>query len=266
MRSKTTRRNLIAIIGLSLAGGSLLGGGGLISYLLFDYFTNPRATASPDPAPPRPTVSLESTDQIIPPRIINRDDWGALQPDHNAANESGFYSLENVEGWRVYQGDLRDIYRTVVVHHSVLYEADDLSTVREIQSRHMTERGWADIGYHYLVGKDGTIYAGRDLAVRGTHVEHFNTGSVGVVLLGNFEEDFPTVIQLESTRRLINWLAASLELTHLAGHNDFNDTTKCPGTHLMPYQETLANSAGLQVGIEGYIPPPEQRITPSPTT
>ena len=46
--------------------------------------------------------------------------------------------------------------------------------------------GWADVGYHYLVDKDGTIYEGRNIAIRGAHTQGHNTGSAGVCLLGDF--------------------------------------------------------------------------------
>jgi hypothetical protein len=34
-----------------------------------------------------------------------------------------------------------------------------------------------------MIAKDGTIYEGRELNIRGAHVQGFNTGSVGIVLL-----------------------------------------------------------------------------------
>lgn len=259
MKKRTTRRDFLTFIALGVTGGSLIGGSGLFGYLVFDYLSQRRVTASPSTAPPRPTLGAQPA---VPP-IILREEWGALPPDHTAANETGRYSLENPEGWRVYEGDLRDIYRTVVIHHSVIYEGDDVTTMREIQTRHMTERGWADIGYHFAVGKTGVIFEGRELAVRGTHVARYNTGSAGVVFLGNFEEESPSLVQLEAGRRLVDWLTWRLDLTHLASHHAFNDITKCPGAHMVAHLEGLAQSAGLLVGTEGYEPPPEQLITPA---
>jgi N-acetylmuramoyl-L-alanine amidase len=136
--------------------------------------------------------------------------------------------------------------------------------VRFIQNLHMDERGWADLAYHYLVGKTGTIYEGRALNVRGTHTAGYNTGSVGVVFLGYLHLEQPTPEQLFEGRHLIDWLALRLELTHLAGHYEFNEETVCPGRFMIPHLAEFAAAAGLVLGTGGYAPPPEQLITPTP--
>ncbi|MGQ9851624.1 MAG: peptidoglycan recognition protein family protein [Aggregatilineaceae bacterium] len=247
--ARLTRRDLLGLAGMAAAGSGLACLGTVLGYLALDRLTNAsRSTPLPSPAP-RPLLLK----QIDRPGILTRQDWGAREPDHEAPNETGFFSADNPDGWRVYDEDLRTVYRTVVIHHSVLYESDDLSTMRAIQDQHMDLRGWADIAYHFGVGQSGQVFEGRSLAVRGTHVEGFNTGSVGVVFLGNFQVNYPTSLQLEAGRRLIDWLALRLELTHLAGHSDFNGTTDCPGQHLRELLPMLAQSAGLALGTGGYL-------------
>lgn len=203
------------------------------------------------------------------PRIVSRMEWGARTVNQDAENETGLYSATNPEGWLTYDSLLHDAYQTVVVHHSALYEEDDLTTVRAVQDLHMDDRGWADVGYHYMVGRNGTIFAGRDLAVRGTHTSRHNTGSVGVCLLGNLEVDEPTQPQLAAAQILINWLAVRLQLTHLAGHGDFNAETVCPGATIRPKLEAMATAAGLAYGTDGYSLPsnivPSEDNTPTPT-
>ena len=200
---------------------------------------------------------------IVRPPIVPRDEWGALPPDHTVRNEHGFYSMANPEGWRVYLPPIAEIYRTAVIHHSAFFSGNDISTLLEIQRQHREQRQWADIAYHFLVGKSGTIYEGRALNVRGTHVEGFNTGSVGICLLGDFRYEQPTQAQLDAALQLVRWLAAELQLTHLAGHSDFNPDTTCPGAHVIPYLRVLADGAGLTLGTGGYMPPPEQlTLTP----
>lgn len=249
---------------MGLLGGSFVCLGGVLGYL-----AQQQLERAPDAKAPPPTVSppgpARSTTlkRIDRPAITPRVAWQARAVDHQAANEAGFYSLANVEGWREYESDLRAVYRTLVVHHSVLYETDDAATMREIQNQHMDMRRWADIGYHFGVGRSGEVFEGRALAVRGTHVEGYNTGSVGVVFLGNFEEATPADAQIEAGRHLIDWLALRLDLTHLAGHRDFNDFTECPGAHMLPYLQMLASSAGLVLGTNGYQPPPEQLAPPT---
>lgn len=260
-----TRRDFLGVAGLGALAASVSCGTCLSSYLLLRRDTGspsnaPRMTNDLAALPNRPTTIKH----IDCPPIVTRAEWGARPPNHQAFNEPGFYSLDNPEGWREYTGDIRTIYRTVVVHHSAEYETDDLTTVRYIQNMHMDTRRWADLAYHFLVGKTGTIYEGRALNVRGTHTANFNTGSVGVVFLGYLHREAPTPEQLHEGRRLINWLAVRLELTHLAGHYQFNDDTVCPGTFMIPHLAGFAAAAGLILGIEGYEPPPEQLYTPTP--
>ncbi len=190
------------------------------------------------------------------PAVISRQQWGALAPDHSALYEHGLFSDDNPTGWRVYEAPLSEVYRTVVLHHSVIYEADDAATMLEVQRFQREERGWADVAYHYFVGKSGTIYEGRRLNVRGAHVGGYNTGSLGLCLLGDFSEDSaPTEPQLSSTRQMLAWLTQTLALTHIAGHRDFNPATVCPGDQLAALIDGLALDAGLTVGTGGYQAP-----------
>jgi len=247
---RLTRRKLLALLGLGAATTGISGAGG-VAYLLASSGRRAAPAGTPPPTPLRPAI----VKRIDRPPIVARAAWGARAPDHTAANETGFASPENSEGWLDYPGDLRVVYRTAVVHHSVLYESDDLATMREIQAEHMDTRQWADIGYHFGVGRSGTVFEGRPLGARGTHVAGFNTGSVGVVFFGNFQEEVPTPEQLGAGSRLIDWLALRLELTHLAGHGEFNDWSECPGANLIYYLDALAGSAGLARGTGGYQDP-----------
>ncbi|MBI5961254.1 MAG: N-acetylmuramoyl-L-alanine amidase [Chloroflexi bacterium] len=257
-----TRRDLLGLAGMTVTAAGLTCIGGIVGYFLVDELGQRSRSTASDPTPP-PARSAW-TKQIERPTIITRAEWSAREPNHAAENESGFYTLDNPEGWRDYEGDLRAIYRTVVVHHSVIYKTDDPTTMQEIQTEHLDLRKWADVGYHFGVGVSGQVFEGRSLGARGTHVEQFNSGSVGVVFFGNFEIQAPTQPQIDQGRRLIDWLALRLELTHLAGHGEFNDFTDCPGDNMLPYLDLFAISAGLVRGTGGYQPSPEQLITPTP--
>lgn len=193
--------------------------------------------------------------------MVTRAAWGGLPPNHLARNEFGFSSEGNPEGWYTYD-NLPSAYQTVIVHHSVVYNQDDPTTLLDIQNLHREDRAWADVAYHYFVGQDGRVYEGRSITARGTHVGGFNTGSVGVCLLGDFTQIQPTPAQLTTANALISWLANELALTHIAGHRDFNPfITVCPGDNLAAYIASFGQNAGLQVGTEGYIPPNEREAT-----
>lgn len=197
----------------------------------------------------------EADPSANPPAIVSRDEWGALPLDVAARNEPGLYhKSSNPAGRYLYAGDLRDNYQTLVLHHSALYQADGLATMLEVQRLHRDDRGWADIGYHYLVDRDGTIYEGRDVGLRGVHTQGHNTGSAGVCLLGDFRYQSPAQAQWDGLIALSRWLIAELALTHLAAHNQFNTGTLCPGAKVLKQLPALAKSLGVDYGIDGYLP------------
>jgi hypothetical protein len=213
---------------------------------------NPEIRIITDTAPPASTP--DTIARIPEPPIIPRSQWGARPPNHTAENENGFYSVDNPFGWFTYGDDVQRMYQTLIIHHSVIYDNDDVTTLKDAQDLHMDERLWADIGYHYLIGKNGGIYEGRDVRVRGVHVAGYNTGSMGVCLLGNFNVDQVSELQWQSLGWLCAWLVENFSFVRLAAHQDFNPQTECPGTNLLASMEQLANALGLARGIDAYSP------------
>lgn len=187
---------------------------------------------------------------------ISRTQWGALPPNHHAREENGFFHpRRNPGGWLIYDEPLEKVLNTLVIHHSAL-DASQFG-VHDIQRLHINQNGWADIGYHFVIDGEGVCYEARPLTVRGVHVRAANTGTVGLVLLGNFEETQPTPVQLTSLDQLVGYLVAQYAgLTHLAGHADFNDETVCPGRNMVALLRPLATRHHLQSGTGGYRQPP----------
>jgi hypothetical protein len=258
MKRHISRRQMLALAALSAGSAcGLCGVGGLASVLIARRAQQPTPTPLPTPLPPpRPT---ETPSVAILPRAA----WGARPPDHSAANEQGFASGDNPYGWYVYQGDLTAIYRTVAIHHSYPIRRDT-GTMRDIQNLHMDQQKWADIAYHFGIDGRGVVYAGRDLNVRGASVAGYNTGTVGVVVIGDFQEETPAPAQLDSLQKLVRWLAQTLHLTHLAGHYEFNPETVCPGAAMQPNLDRLAQQANLKRGTGGYVPPTAAPAQPTP--
>ena len=84
-------------------------------------------------------------------------------------------------------------------------------------------KGWSDIGYHYVIKRDGKLELGRDVDRIGAHVRGYNSNSIGVCLIGgvddyNEAEDNYT----DSQWRTLNWLLTMLKQMYNAeilGHN-----------------------------------------------
>lgn len=131
--------------------------------------------------------------------------------------------------------DERETTTSIIVHHTGMAQDRDMSA-RETHLLHKYDFGWAGIGYHYLIRKDGTIEEGRPEHFVGAHAAGNNGYSLGVAVAGNFNVGEPTDAQMKSLISLTNFLAEkySLDLSErgvLLGHRDVNDTT-CPGNSL----------------------------------
>jgi N-acetylmuramoyl-L-alanine amidase len=117
--------------------------------------------------------------------------------------------------------------------------------VAEIRRWHVEERGWSDIGYHYLIDRDGTIAPGRPIQRSGAHTRGHNKGSVGVSLFGGhgssatdeFADNF-TLQQDAALRNLVSDLMSDHGEMKVAGHNEYS-TKACPGFNVMLWHGEL---------------------------
>lgn len=120
----------------------------------------------------------------------------------------------------------------IVIHHVGIPDGD--TSAAAIHRAHLAN-GWAGIGYHYVIRKDGTIERGRPLATVGAHAQGQNYHTVGINVTGNFDKEIPTPAQLHALTGLVAWLCKIYEITPSAativGHRDVN-STDCPGQHL----------------------------------
>ena len=113
----------------------------------------------------------------------------------------------------------------IIVHCTATPEGREVS-VSEIRRWHKA-KGWADIGYHYVVGLDGSIHVGRPLATAGAHCAGHNANSIGVVYVGGLAKDGKTAkdtrteAQKRSLRVLIAGLKKEFGITKVSGHRDY---------------------------------------------
>lgn len=132
----------------------------------------------------------------------------------------------------------------IVVHHTGNEEDDDLSA-EDIHRIHRA-MGWAGIGYHYVIRKNGDIERGRPEDCIGSHAYGWNWETLGVHLCGNFELVEPTQRQIESAAYLIGWLCDKYDLVpdrhHVVGHRDLTPTA-CPGENLYKILQTIRGKA-----------------------
>ena len=128
----------------------------------------------------------------------------------------------------------------LTVHHSAMYFRDTnpaacAAQIQQIQREHMGNRGYGDIGYHYLIDPAGRVWEGRELKWQGAHASGDNNRqNIGVCVLGNFLRgrggQGPTAAQVQTLRQLVQQLMTrySFGPGEIHCHSDFK-ATECPG-------------------------------------
>jgi len=118
----------------------------------------------------------------------------------------------------------------IIIHCSATPEGRKTSA-EEIKSWHL-ERGFSDIGYHYIVHLDGLISYGRNIEKIGAHSRGQNKMSIGVCYIGGLDEsldakDTRTPQQKESLLILLKTLKKMHPKAVIYGHRDFSEKA-CP--------------------------------------
>jgi len=125
----------------------------------------------------------------------------------------------------------RRTIREIIVHCSATPEGKDY-TIDDIRKWHK-QRGFSDIGYHYVVYRDGSVHVGRDVDLIGAHCTGHNTGSIGVCYIGGCDKDGKTPKdtrtgkQIDALFDLLVQLRSIYPNARIHGHRDFANKA-CP--------------------------------------
>ncbi len=149
--------------------------------------------------------------------------------------------------------------KKIIIHHTATSKIEDPeASVRAIYYYHSVSRGWGDIGYNYIVDQNGKVYEGRyggDGVVAG-HAYGYNTGSIGIALLGNFQSDEISTPMMKSLTGLVyekaelnnidpdaSGLFRGKVLPNIMGHRDVAKTA-CPGEFTYDYVPAIKKIVG----------------------
>lgn len=126
---------------------------------------------------------------------------------------------------------MRDI-KKIIIHCAATREGQAVSTA-EIKRWHL-QRGFLDIGYHYVVELDGRLVAGRSCQVMGAHCKanRGNHESIGICYVGGLDcngkpKDTRTEAQKQTLRTLVTALLNIWPTAKVYGHRDFANVD-CP--------------------------------------
>jgi hypothetical protein len=172
----------------------------------------------------------------------------------------------------------------VVLHHTAgnndLRRADGTcdrnavaARLRAYQSWHQNGNGWSDLGYNVAIDPCGGVWEGRagglDRAIIGAHAANWNTGSVGITVMGNYERLQPNADILRALDRVVGWKAGihgvnlqssvtrtisgvSRTAPAVVGHQQVGQTA-CPGL-IMGHLDRIRSNAASQAGQWPRVP------------
>ena len=178
--------------------------------------------------------------------------WG-MKAAEAAWKTEGGSNIDPLLGIPVKETDLEFSYLenrsttdAIIIHH-VGNTNRDVSAA-EIHRWHRNN-GWSGIGYHFVIRKDGTIERGRPMDMLGAHCYEHNWHTVGVNLVGAFDDNEPEPEQLAAAAKLLAALCRYYGLKPdedtIKGHRDFNNTA-CPGQLLYDELPHLIEMASKQ--------------------
>lgn len=223
------RRNFLTLLGL---GAAAMAGCNSMSDRGYKYVgetrynrkptTPPEATAStypryqPLPVPTTPAKPIISSGEMLLADAYAREIWADADPIESRLNPMQ-------TPWRI------------TLHHSGVFcekeaREDVIEILRVFRKDHLSRLGAGDIAYHYIVDRSGHVWHGRDMKYQGAHVKDRNEGNIGVMVMGNFEDQSPTRAQLDAVYSIMPALMKrySVELKHVYTHRELMDTL-CPG-------------------------------------
>lgn len=199
-----------------------------------------------DGPPLRPLAGGDRPRPLPNPRKYEESPVSGIIPRRDWTNEGPNLSLIN---------PMNGVNR-ITVHHDGMPPiiirskgevARRLEQIRQAHTGNNDDNGrhWADIGYHYIVDPQGRVWEGRPVRYQGAHVHYNNEHNLGVLVLGNFDEQSPTP---EALRTLDAFLADrmrayNVSLERVFTHQEIN-STRCPGTNLQAYMRSTRSSRG----------------------
>lgn len=160
-------------------------------------------------------IAFQKSHNLTPDGIVGKWTLAAIQNQKTANSVDTPYALRKTT---------RPIKR-IIIHCSATPEGKDF-TVADITRWHK-ERGYATIGYHYVIYRDGTIHEGRDINLTGAHTEDYNTGSIGICYIGGCDtngktaKDTRTNTQKAALFTLLVQLRKLYPTATIHGHREF---------------------------------------------
>lgn len=134
------------------------------------------------------------------------------------------WSMLNITDSATLKKSKRNI-KEIIIHCSDTPEGKDY-TVADIRAWHLA-RNFSDVGYHYIIYRDGSIHLGRDINISGAHCKNHNSISIGICYIGGRAavgtkpKDTRTAAQKKALLQLLKELKKMYPNATIHGHKEF---------------------------------------------
>lgn len=115
----------------------------------------------------------------------------------------------------------------IVIHCSDTPAHMDIG-LETIRKWHVDENGWSDVGYHYIIRRDGSSERGRAEERPGAHVRGHNQNTIGICMVGGKPDANFTAAQWSRLRKIVAHLKSSYADAAVKGHRDYDRSKTCP--------------------------------------
>jgi len=135
----------------------------------------------------------------------------------------------------------RELTDTVAIHCSATPPTMDIG-VEKIREWHVKDNGWDDVGYHFIITRDGTIEPARPEEMQGAHAPKVNHRSIAICMIGGsdangmWSNNF-TNEQWVTLKALLLNLTKKYEIKKIIGHYQVDDKKECPSFKVPEYLE-----------------------------
>lgn len=184
----------------------------------------PRSASTPRSSPASPSSS-------VPQGVIARTEWTRAQPIRALADPMG-----RIDKVTIHHDGMTPFYSTG--------KSDAARRLESIRNSHVS-KGWADIGYHYVIDPAGRVWQGRPISLQGAHVKDGNPGNLGIMVMGNFDSQSPTPAALSTLDQFVAFQMRQYRISvrGIYTHQELRPTA-CPGRSLQAYMTMTRASNG----------------------
>ena len=132
----------------------------------------------------------------------------------------------------------------IIIHCTATPEGRDV-TIDEVRRWHVKERGWRDVGYHFLIRLDGTVEEGRPIEMTGAHTRGHNWDSIGIAYAGGMSKDMTEPEDTRTDEQKDSFVDLLCQLHDcyggtIYGHRDFSEKA-CPSFDAKTEYENISN-------------------------